>query len=118
MAPNTDPTRSPKTVAVGYGEISIPAEPGWRLLDAILAAGIDHRHVCGGNGFCTSCRVEVISLKEGLSPVSPLERERLGSRAGELRLACQAVVRGPVEVRVPAPSPIQFSPFDDELDEV
>jgi ferredoxin len=101
-------------VELEYGERPIDASMGERLLDAILRAGIDHRHICGGHGFCTSCRVEVLAGGENLSPVSQLERERLGARAGELRLACQTRVGGRARIRVPAPPPSRFSPFEDE----
>lgn len=96
---------------VRYGDRTIDVRRGQRLLDAILAAGIDHRHICGGNGFCTSCRVEVIDGSENLTPVSALERERLLSNAGKLRLACQTCVLGPAAVKVPAPAPSRFSPY-------
>jgi ferredoxin, 2Fe-2S len=102
------------SVTLEYEGRPIDASSGERLLDVILGTGIDHRHICGGRGFCTSCRVEVLSGSENLSPVSALERERLGSRAGELRLACQARIHGYVGVRVPPPAPSRFSPFDEE----
>lgn len=93
-----------------YGNFVIEATRGQRLLDAILAAGIEHRHICGGHGFCTSCRVEVMEGAANLSPVNGLERQRLGPDAGVLRLACQTVIRGPVWVRAPIPRPSRFSP--------
>jgi len=101
-------------IEIQYGSQRIPAQDGERLLDTLLSAGIDHRHTCGGRGFCTSCRVEIVAGGEGLSPVSPLERERLGADAGRLRLACQAVVRGEMHVRVPAARAARLSPFDDD----
>ncbi|HZU11632.1 MAG TPA: 2Fe-2S iron-sulfur cluster-binding protein [Chloroflexota bacterium] len=100
-------------IAIQYGDRAITVQAG-RLLDALLAAGIEHRHVCGGNGFCTSCRVEVLGGAENLSPVSERERERLGRDAGRLRLACQTFVHGPVHIRVPVPVSSRFSPFDDD----
>jgi ferredoxin len=78
-----------------------------------LGAGIEHRHICGGNGFCTSCRIELIGDPGALSPVTALERERLGKDAGRLRLACQCVVRGRVQLRIPRPRPSRFSPYGD-----
>src|SRR5919206_4815197 len=74
-------------VRLRYDDREIPGRSGERLLDVILDAGIEHRHICGGRGFCTSCRVEVVAGSENLSPVSALERERLGPQAGKLRLA-------------------------------
>lgn len=101
-------------IEIQYGSQRIPAEVGQRLLDTLLSAGIDHRHVCGGRGFCTSCRVEVVAGGEGLSPVSPLEQERLGADAGRLRLACQAMVRSEAQVRAPTAKSARFSPFEDD----
>lgn len=95
-----------------YGDASIPALPGARLLDVILSCHPEHRHVCGGHGFCTTCRVEVIDGR-GLSPVSTLERDRLGREAGHLRLACQTSVQGDAHVRVPARRPSLFPPDGD-----
>jgi ferredoxin len=98
---------------VTYGDRTLSAATGQRLLDVILDADIEHRHICGGRGFCTSCRVEVLQGADQLSPVNLTERERLGSDAGHLRLACQTLVFGPARVRVPPPAPSRFSPFDD-----
>ncbi len=86
------------TCVVTYGTdgLKFEAPEGTRLLDAILAFEPDHRHICGGNGFCTSCRVTV--LAGTLSPPNRIERERLGSRCGELRLACQSYLAGDVTI--------------------
>lgn len=98
---------------IAYGDRLVEASTGQRLLEVILAADIEHRHICGGFGFCTSCRVEVVTGEQNLSPVSALERERLGREAGRLRLACQTCVFGPVGVRVPLPAQSRFSPDGD-----
>lgn len=100
-------------IRLGYNGIPIGAVAGQRLLDAILDAGFEHRHICGGNGFCTSCRVEVVSDDAMLSPITELERARLGSDAGTLRLACQTIVLGPAAVRVPCPRSAGFGPDGD-----
>jgi ferredoxin len=97
-------------VYLSYEGRSLPAEIGRRVLDVILEAGIEHRHVCGGHGFCTSCRIEVLDGGRGLSPVSGLERERLGSDAGRLRLACQTRVTESASVRVAHAVSNRFSP--------
>lgn len=106
------PDRHPHVV-LRYNEHEIETRPGTRLLDAILDAGLEHRHICGGRGFCTSCRVEVLGGAENLTPVSSTERERLGRDAGRLRQACQTYVLGPVDVQVPHPSPSRFGPDDE-----
>jgi adenylate cyclase len=99
-------------VELRHGETVVWVKPGQRLLDAILRAGIEHRHLCGGNGFCTSCRVEVLSGSDHLSPVSALERQRLGKDAGRLRLACQSRFTGPIHVRPARPLSSRFSLYD------
>lgn len=107
-----DPQTS-SIVRLQYGDRLIESVRGARLLDVILTAGIDHHHICGGHGFCTSCRVEVLSGSDHLSPVSPLERERLGKDAGRMRLACQTTVEGDASVCVPRPVRGRFSLDDD-----
>ena len=90
------------TITYGEDRRKFNARPGTRLLDAILAHEPNHRHVCGGNGFCTSCRVH---LEQGsLGRPSRLERERLGYRCGELRLACQCRLEGDVTIVPPRAS--------------
>lgn len=96
-------------VLIEYCGHEISAKCGQTLLSAIVDAGEDHRHICGGHGFCTSCRVEVLWGSDGLSPVAPVERERLGRDAGRLRLACQTTIVGPTGVRVPRPQSNRFS---------
>jgi ferredoxin len=108
--PGDKPEESDCTVE--YEGLTIPARRGERLLDSLLRAGVDHRHICGGHGFCTSCRVEPLDLGS-LTPVSALERERLGRDAGRLRLACQSFVRGDVRLKVPRSTSNRFSPYGD-----
>ncbi len=109
-------TQGQNAIILRYADRTVEAQSGQRLLDAILGSDIGHRHICGGHGFCTSCRVEVLEGGEHLSPVSALERERLGRDAGRLRLACQTRVYGPVHVRVPRPKSSRFSPDGDGID--
>ena len=80
----------------------IQATEGARLLDALLGAGVRQMHVCGGRGLCTTCRVAVEDGAENLSPMEAKERVSLRAHlsfAGDVRLACQARVLGPVRVR-------------------
>lgn len=82
-------------------QIVIDVQEKQTLLNASLAAGIPHTHVCGGNARCSTCRVIVL---EGLDNVDPpnAEEQALAARLGlprEVRIACQATVRGPTRVR-------------------
>jgi len=71
------------------------------LLECSLSAGLPLPHACGGNAKCSTCRVLVLEGATGLS--SPTEAERaMASRLNfpdDVRLACQARVRGDVAAR-------------------
>jgi ferredoxin len=96
---------------------------GYRLWDAAIDLDAKLWHVCGGNGDCTTCAVVAVSGLENLSPPTWHEKLSLGLlrfplkllgprffpvrflfwirrrwRGRPVRLACQAYVRGPVEV--------------------
>lgn len=102
---NTSPT-------LEYDGRALSARRGDTVLATVLANGEEHRHICGGRGFCTSCRIEVVE-GTGLSAVSALERERLGAEAGKLRLACQTRILGDASVRVARFASSRFSPGGD-----
>lgn len=79
-------------------------EPG-SLLDIALAHGVEIMHDCQGSGVCGTCYVLVEQGAENLSPKSADEAATLESmtdNAHAARLACQAVVRGNVVVRIPS----------------
>jgi len=85
---------------------------GYRLWDAALDANARLWKWCGGNGLCTTCAVLPLAGGENLS--EPTRRERISVatwwlgkplafirkrwKGKPIRLACQAYVRGPVEV--------------------
>jgi ferredoxin len=53
---------------------------------------------CGGYGQCGTCIVEVIAGMEHLSPRTEVENRKLKRQPGNYRLACQALVVGPVSI--------------------
>lgn len=57
------------------------------LLDVARRARAPIGNSCGGIGICGRCSVRIVSGEENLTP-------RTGHETGDLRLACQAVVRG------------------------
>jgi 2Fe-2S ferredoxin len=74
---------------------AIPATGGASILQAILAAGIETPHKCGGEGKCGSCHIFVHEGRKSLSKVQRLENEKLDSIVGvgsKSRLACQTLV--------------------------
>jgi len=64
------------------------------ILDVARRAGAPLGNSCGGIGICARCKVRVVTGAENLTPPTACERSL---PPGE-RLACQAVVRGEVEV--------------------
>jgi ferredoxin/hemoglobin-like flavoprotein/tRNA A-37 threonylcarbamoyl transferase component Bud32 len=84
------------------GDLVVRARHGERqtLLDLALAAGVPLYHECGGRARCSTCRVRVVK-GTGLLPATDRE-SRLATRAGwgpDIRLSCQAVVVGDVQVQ-------------------
>lgn len=85
---------------------------GYRLWDAALDANARLWKWCGGNGLCTTCAVLPLVGGESLSPAERLEKISIAMwwlgkplafirkrwKGKPIRLACQAYVRGPVEV--------------------
>jgi len=74
---------------------TIDAEPGTRLLDAILAAGEPFVSKCGGEAKCGSCHVYVQDGRKGVSKMQRAENEMLDTIVGvgsKSRLACQVTL--------------------------
>jgi 2Fe-2S ferredoxin len=74
---------------------AVQAAQGATVLQALLAAGIDAPHKCGGEAKCGTCHIFVLEGRKGLSKVQRLENEKLDSLVGvgsKSRLACQIVV--------------------------
>jgi 2Fe-2S ferredoxin len=73
------------------------------LLFSLGAEGVDWMQACGRKGRCTTCLFQVHEGAENLSPPTDAELRYLA--AGRLRngqrLACQALVLGPVLISVP-----------------
>jgi Na+-transporting NADH:ubiquinone oxidoreductase subunit F len=87
-------------VAIRVNEKELVGALGERLVDAFSRQGLHLPAACGGKGTCGQCAVHVVA---GGGQALPTERARLtpGEIGRGLRLACQLVVREPLEVRVP-----------------
>jgi ferredoxin len=78
----------PKVTMDGLGSSS--AVEGQRLVLAIMDAGVDILHRCGGNARCTTCRVQILDGDAG--PMTDAEREKLQTLdelPDNMRLSCQ-----------------------------
>lgn len=53
---------------------------------------------CGGYGQCGTCVVDIVEGGNNLTPRTAVEEKMLRKRPSSCRLACQAMVQGPVSV--------------------
>ena len=53
---------------------------------------------CGGYGQCGTCVVDIVEGGQNLSPRTAVEEKMLRKRPSSCRLACQAMVNGPISV--------------------
>lgn len=53
---------------------------------------------CGGYGQCGTCIVQITEGIENLSPRTEVEKRKFKKKPDNYRLACQALVNGPVSV--------------------
>jgi ferredoxin len=77
---------------------------GANLREKALQNGVDIYRLrgkltnCGGYGQCGTCIVEIAEGEENLSPRTPFEQRKLKKKPDNYRLACQALVNGPISV--------------------
>jgi ferredoxin, 2Fe-2S len=86
----------PTIVFVNEGKAGVVADDT-TILQAALDLDVKISHVCGGNGTCSTCRVEVVVGGENLSAINP--QEKAYDMGNGRRLGCQARVRGNCAVR-------------------
>ena len=88
----------PRLTIEGDGDFEVPE--GKRLVLALGDnAGIDQLHACGGNGRCTTCRVEFLEgepLKMTVAEKNTLQSRELSG----VRLSCQILCDHDMTVRV------------------
>ncbi len=91
--------RETVTITVN-GASSFAAQTGQKLLEVLRDNGVLVPSTCAGSGTCGLCRVNVPT---GGGHVLPTELAKLDrtERRNHVRLACQVVIRGNVEVWVP-----------------
>lgn len=86
----------PKLTIEGRGTHDVAA--GTRLVNAIIAAGVDIGHRCGGYAGCTTCRVE-FAAGEPLRMTRAEERKLAQAQLSGVRLSCQILVEDDMAVR-------------------
>ncbi|MFT4635201.1 MAG: uncharacterized 2Fe-2S/4Fe-4S cluster protein (DUF4445 family) [Arenicella sp.] len=111
--PEAGSVRQTKRVVFTPSGLSADAELGSTLLETAQDTGVAIRSLCGGNGNCRQCWIEVSEgshpkhgvecSADNLSPVTELE-ERMYQRNDKfkgLRLACRTRILGDLVVDVP-----------------
>jgi 2Fe-2S ferredoxin len=85
----------------------VEAREGVTIMEAAHAEGLYWPTTCGGQGICTSCLCTIDAGGENLESMGRSETTTLTGELGvaqevvharQLRLACQARIRGDVEV--------------------
>ncbi|MFB6109312.1 MAG: ASKHA domain-containing protein [Halodesulfurarchaeum sp.] len=94
------------TVSFAPWGIDVEVEPGTTILDAAEAGEVGIEALCGGNGLCGTCAVQVEDSNPPLTSIDPDEESVLDADELEsgYRLGCRAKVEGDVSVFVPAAS--------------
>jgi uncharacterized 2Fe-2S/4Fe-4S cluster protein (DUF4445 family) len=87
-------------------DIAIEVEEGETIIRAALEAGVHVNASCGGEGVCGKCRVLV---EEGDTEGGISEQLSAEDLEKGYRLACRALVKSPLTVRVPVESAIDSS---------
>lgn len=87
----------PRLTVEGFGSVDVPA--GTRLIAALVRlAGVDVLHACGGQGRCTTCRVEFVDGEPSRMTVA--ERDKLAAKGlTGVRLSCQMTCDQDMTVR-------------------
>jgi uncharacterized 2Fe-2S/4Fe-4S cluster protein (DUF4445 family) len=102
----TKPSSDPKLFRVDMEPVGRRVEIGAEttLLGAAQMVGVGVVSLCGGEGWCESCRVQLVSGE--LSPPTPDEDNALTSNdiAAGYRLACQSFPRSHVKINIPPES--------------
>ncbi len=92
--------RATKACTISIAGVQIKSAVGQSILNGLRFADFPHASICGGRARCTTCRVRVNQGMDHLQPKGELEKtalKRINAPPG-VRLACQAELRGDVNV--------------------
>ncbi len=80
-----------------FGEYRIEAEADCDVLNLLIRNRVPIDYLCM-SGTCRTCRIEVVSGGEHLEPITELELSHFPDSTGEIRLACQTIMRATGDV--------------------
>ena len=87
----------PRVIFVDEGKAA-EFPQGSTLLTCTMAMDVRISHVCGGDGACGTCRVEVVDGWDNLTPPTPDETYK--EIEAPYRLSCQSKLLGDVILKV------------------
>lgn len=86
-------------VLLGGTEHEVEIPKGENLLDGVNDKGVDVKWDCK-NGVCDTCKVQVLSGMENLTPLTDNEHNMLGNLVKDgFRLSCQVTANGPCQIK-------------------
>ncbi len=79
---------------------SFEAKEGSNLMQILLDNDHPVANTCGGEAVCGKCNIRVLSGSKHLTPMSPIEKEKLESMAlpTDHRLSCQCKIQGDITI--------------------
>lgn len=91
----------PQLTYLSDGNRRIDTDSERTVLEASLAHGIPHTHICGGHARCSTCRVLIVDGLDHCTPRTEAEARLAALRrfSPEVRLACQTRITGDVSLR-------------------
>ena len=100
------------TITYHEDDVVVQVDDQTSILHASIANRIPHFRECGGQGRCTTCRVQILDGIDHVTPRTPREERVAQERDWDMftRLACQTRVTGSVRVRrlVRSPETVSF----------
>ena len=92
--------------------LDIQCKPGENLRDLVIREKLQLYGLkgilgnCGGAGQCSTCFVSVeVGNNNSLSPLTPVEEEKLKNRPDNWRLACQTLIKSSAVILTKPQSP-------------
>jgi len=89
-----------RLISIRYPQQTIRVPRGWTVLEASRSHHIAHQSTCGGQGRCSTCRVQVVAGLAHCPPPSAAERATLAriGASDATRLACQLRPQADIDV--------------------
>lgn len=80
----------------------VEASAAISILNTLMRADVQIKHVCGGKAQCGTCRYRIIEGHQYLSPIREREKAKLEALGNpeDVRLACQSHTFGDITIEI------------------